>query len=76
MKSNQTPYIIQLNKRDLDNAIDLMEFKRELKLPVEETFPDGTKVVYPTTAIECAGITDCFQDLLSKMIFRYFKDTF
>lgn len=76
MKSNQTPYIIQLNKRDLENAIDLMEFRKELKLPVGETFPDGTKVVYPTTAIECDGITDCFQDLLSKMIFRYFKDTF
>lgn len=76
MKSHQTPYIIQLNKRDLIDAIDILEFKKALKLPVEENFPDGTKVVYPTTAIKCEGIVDGFQDLLAKMIFRYFKETF
>ncbi|TXT60882.1 MAG: putative gliding protein mglA [Promethearchaeota archaeon] len=74
MKSHQTPYIIQLNKRDLENKIGILEFKKELKLPVEETFPDGIKVVYPTIAIKCTGIVECFQDLLSKMIFQQFKE--
>ena len=46
------PFVIQLNKRDLEGAISVEEFKKELDLPKFENYEDGTLVIYPTVAIE------------------------
>ncbi len=72
-KPNNVQYLIQLNKRDLPNAIDIADFKRALKLPKEEKFQDGTYVVYPTTATEGRNVALCFKHLTSLIMFESFK---
>ena len=67
------PYVIQLNKRDLENAISLKTFKKELKLPQSEEFDDGTPVVYPTVALQGDSVRKCFEDLMIQIIFNYFR---
>ena len=68
------PYVIQLNKRDLETAISLKEFKKELGLPKSEEYADKTLVVYPTVALEGDSVRRCFEDLMVQIIFNYFKD--
>lgn len=70
----QIPYVIQLNKRDLETAISLKEFKKELGLPQSEEYVDNTLVVYPTVALEGDSVRRCFEDLMVQIIFNYFKD--
>lgn len=72
-KPKKIPYIIQLNKRDLDNAIQMESFKKHLGLPLDEMYPDGTYVVYPAIALEGENIVKCFQDLILQIIFNYFN---
>ena len=48
-KPHKIPYVVQLNKRDLEDAISIEAFKKNLGLPLEEGYPDGTLVVYPTS---------------------------
>ncbi|GAG21726.1 unnamed protein product, partial [marine sediment metagenome] len=67
------PYVIQLNKRDLNNAVSLNDFKKELGLPQSEKYPDNTLVVYPTVALEGDSVQRCFEDLMVQIIFNYFK---
>jgi len=67
------PYIIQLNKRDLENAISLKAFKTELGLPQSDEFDDGTPVVYATVALKGYSVRRCFEDLMIQIIFNYFK---
>ena len=50
-QSEGIPYIIQINKRDLANAMTIDEFKKLLGLPKFDKYSDGTSVVYPATAI-------------------------
>ena len=69
----QIPFVIQLNKRDLENAISLKTFKKELGLPQAEKYADNTLVVYPTVALEGASVQKCFEDLMVQIIFNYFK---
>ena len=66
--------MIQLNKRDIDNAISLKQFKKELGLPQSEMYADNTLVVYPTVALEGDSVRRCFEDLMMQIIFNYFKD--
>lgn len=66
------PFIVQLNKRDLDNAISIEFFKKQLGLPLEETYSDGNLVVYPAIALQGKNVTRSFQDLLSQVIINYF----
>lgn len=73
-RDKQIPYIIQLNKRDLETAISLKEFKKELGLPKSEEYADNTLVVYPTVALEGDSVRRCFEDLMMQIIFNYFKD--
>jgi len=73
-RDKQIPYIIQLNKRDLEPAISLKEFKKELGLPKSEEYADNTLVVYPTVALEGDSVRRCFEDLMMQIIFNYFKD--
>ena len=67
------PYVIQLNKRDLENAISLKAFKTELGLPQYEEFDDGALVVYPTVALKGDSVRRCFEDLMIQIIFNYFS---
>jgi len=66
------PYLIQLNKRDLPEAIAIEEFKKQLGLPSFECYEDGTKVVYPTIATEGKNVRECFEDLMTQIIYNYF----
>ncbi|MFX0141273.1 MAG: ADP-ribosylation factor-like protein [Candidatus Hodarchaeota archaeon] len=73
-KPRNIPFIIQLNKRDLKNAISIEKFKKLLNLPNIDTYPDGTLVVYPAIALNAENVAVCFQDLMIKVISNYFQD--
>lgn len=73
-KKNKIPYVIQLNKRDLKNAILINEFKRQLGLPISDYYEDGTQVVYPVIALTGENVKECFEDLIIQVIFHYFKN--
>lgn len=68
------PYQVQLNKRDLKNAIELNKFKIALGLPLAESYPDGSQVIYPTEALQGKNIVECFKHIVLQVIFEYFKD--
>ncbi len=68
------PFVIQLNKRDLEGAISVEEFKKELGLPKFEKYEDGTQVVYPTVAIEGESVRKCFEDLMVLVLFNFFRE--
>ncbi|MBY8992021.1 MAG: hypothetical protein KGD58_14855 [Candidatus Lokiarchaeota archaeon] len=68
------PYIVQLNKRDLENAIKLSKFKIALGLPLLDTYPDGSKVVYDAEAIQGVNIVKCFKQIILQVIFNYFSE--
>jgi len=68
------PYQVQLNKRDLENAIDLSKFKISLGLPLVESYPDGSKVVYPAEALQGKNVVECFKHIVLQVIFDYFKE--
>ncbi len=72
-KPHSVQYLIQLNKRDIPNAISEDNFKKALNLPKEDKFEDGTFVVYNTTAIEGRNVALCFKHLISLIIFEFFK---
>lgn len=69
----KVPFLIQLNKRDLGNAVDLGDFKKQLDLPEFESYEDGTLVVYPSVALDGKNVVQCFEDLMMQVIFNYFK---
>jgi signal recognition particle receptor subunit beta len=73
-KPKNIPYLIQLNKRDLENAISIQDFKLHLGLPLQESYPDGTLVVYPAEALQGVNIVDSFRDLILQVIIHYFKE--
>ena len=70
---NRVPFVIQLNKRDLINAVKMSDFKRQLGLPTDVQYPDSSLVVYPTNALEGDNIVPCFEDLMIDVIFSYFR---
>ncbi len=67
------PYVVQLNKRDLDDALDEKNFKKQLGLPLEDNYQDGTPVIYPTVASKGKNVIRCYQDLILQVIYNYFK---
>jgi len=73
-KPKEIPYLVQLNKRDLKNAISIKKFKIDLGLPLLEKYSDGTYVVYPTEALRGKNVVECFKDLILQVIFNYFKE--
>ena len=73
-KKIKIPYVIQLNKRDIDNAINIGVFKRQLGLPISELYDDGTRVIYPVIALSGENVKECFEDLIIQVIFNYFKN--
>lgn len=72
-KPKDIPYLVQLNKRDLKSAIPIEKFKAHLGLPLQDTYPDGTFVVYPTVALQGENVINCFKDLILQIIFNYFQ---
>ncbi len=66
------PFLLQLNKRDLPNAVSIKEFKKAMGLPDFDRFEDETQVVYPCVALNGDNVRECFQDLMYQIIFRYF----
>jgi signal recognition particle receptor subunit beta len=68
------PFVIQLNKRDLEEVISLKEFKKELGLPKFENYEDGTQVVYPTVALEGESVRKCFEDLMVLVLSNFFSE--
>ncbi|MFX0042545.1 MAG: ADP-ribosylation factor-like protein [Candidatus Hodarchaeota archaeon] len=72
-KAKEVPYLVQLNKRDLKNAISIENFKVQLGLPSQEQYPDGTFVVYPTVALQGENVIACFKDLILQIIYNYFQ---
>ena len=73
-RDQQIPYVIQLNKRDLENPISIKAFKKELGLPKFEEYEDGTLVVYPTVAVEGESVRICFEDLMVQVIFNFLRE--
>jgi hypothetical protein len=67
------PYVIQLNKRDIENKIRIDEFKKKLGLPQEEKYSDGTYVVYNTVALKGKNVAETFRDLLGQVLFNVFN---
>ena len=72
-KDQKVPYVIQLNKRDLKNAVTVQEFKKQLSLPEFNEYEDGTLVVYETVALEGNNIILCFEDLMLNVIFNFLR---
>jgi len=73
-KPSNIPYLIQLNKQDLKNAVSVKEFKLHLGLPLQEKYPDGMYIVYPAEALQGKNVVQCFKDLILQVIFNYFKE--
>ncbi|MFW9950916.1 MAG: ADP-ribosylation factor-like protein [Candidatus Thorarchaeota archaeon] len=69
----RVPFLIQLNKRDLSNAIDLKRFRKEMALPEFEAYEDGSLVIYPTVALDGKMVIRCFEDLMFQIILNYFS---
>jgi signal recognition particle receptor subunit beta len=70
---NGVPYVVQLNKRDLDDAVSIDEFKKQLGLPIIDRYADDTFVVYPVIALEGKNVVECFLDLVILVIYNYFR---
>jgi len=68
------PFQVQLNKRDLGDAININRFKIALGLPLVESYPDGLKVIYPTEALQGKNVVECFKNIVLQVIFEYFKE--
>lgn len=63
--NSKIPYVVQLNKRDLKNAISVNEFKKHLGLPEDEFYSGNFPVVYPVIAIKGNNVMECFWDLIT-----------
>lgn len=68
------PFVIQLNKRDLEKAIPIEKFKKGLGLPKFEKYEDDTQVVYPTVALEGDSVRKCFEDLMVLVLLNFFRE--
>jgi signal recognition particle receptor subunit beta len=68
------PFVIQLNKRDLPDAIDVNKFKVALGLPLLKTYPDGSPVIYLAEALQGKNIVNCFKQIILQVIFDYFME--
>jgi signal recognition particle receptor subunit beta len=66
------PYVIQLNKRDVENEISITDFKRLMNLPNFDEYEDGLQVVYPTIALQGENVIQCFEDLMFQVLINFF----
>ena len=69
------PFLIQLNKRDLAEAISIEDFKEKMELPEESADDDGHLIVYPAVAIlKKNNVFQIFQDLIEKILYNQFRN--
>ena len=72
-RANGIPILVQLNKRDVRNAIAEIDFRKALGLPALEKDGDGHKIVYPAIATDAKRlneIKEIFLDLIAKILKR------
>lgn len=71
---NYVPIVIQLNKRDLTNAISIESFKKQINLFVENEYLNGKNSIYPSVATDRNNVNavKCFQGLIHQIIHSYF----
>ncbi|MBD3352104.1 MAG: hypothetical protein GF364_11510 [Candidatus Lokiarchaeota archaeon] len=67
------PFLIQLNKRDLDNAVPVNQFKEIMGLPDSLVDEDEHYIVYPCVAIKGQDVYRIFHDLIEKILIRRFN---
>ncbi len=73
-KPKKIPYLVQLNKRDLKNAVSANRFKNQLGLPSVEKYDDNSLVIYTATALKGKGVIETFRDLALMVLFKYFTE--
>jgi len=73
VSSKNIPYLVQLNKRDLEEVVSVKDFKIALGLPLIENYPDGSKVLYLSEALNGKNVIECFKQIIIQVIFNYFK---
>ena len=76
-RENKIPILIQLNKRDLANAVSVDDFKKSMKLPLEKQDKLGFKIVYEAHANnrqQPVGVENIFVDMLFRILIskKYF----
>ncbi|MHA1776013.1 MAG: GTP-binding protein [Promethearchaeota archaeon] len=68
---DDVPILIQLNKRDLPDAISEHRFKRIMGLPLAQKDSSGFRVVYPAVAIDVRDLRSVkriFIDIIQKIL--------
>jgi len=71
LNKRKLPFVIQLNKRDIDDAISIDHFKKQLNLPDKDRYEDDNPVVYPTNALKGDNVLACFRDLMLQVLYKY-----
>lgn len=72
-KTNKTPILIQLNKRDVKNAVPSEVFKNTLRLPNADTDHFGHQIVYEVIAKKGIGVIEIFNDMIERILFEHFS---
>ncbi len=65
------PILIQLNKRDLEDAVSEDRFRRIMKLPLSKKDSLGFRIIYPAVAIdirELNNVKRIFIDIIQKIL--------
>ncbi len=70
----KVPYLIQLNKRDIDSPISTEVFERELDLASHGSQLINEPIVYPTSTKNLESVVNCFLELLLKVFLKRFAN--
>lgn len=65
------PYTIQLNKRDLDDAISKRLFKKKLGFSDGDNFSDFSIPIFNSIATQGKNVIECFQDLVLRLLIKF-----
>ncbi len=68
------PFLIQLNKRDLQKMIPIPEFKTKMGLPDDLNDEESHLIVYPSVAIKGTDVYSIFHDLIEKILMKKFSE--
>ncbi len=70
----KVPFLIQLNKRDIDSPISTEVFERELDLASHASQLINEPFVYPTSTKNLESVVNCFLELLLKVFLKRFAN--
>jgi GTPase SAR1 family protein len=73
LANKEIPWLIQLNKRDLKNAITIEEFKDKMNLPKALRDEKGHLFVYPSVVLNNQNVIEIFGDLMEQIIYKRMK---